>query len=112
MVPSSPRSRPLASQSAQNSLHKSGQTHTPQNGLSFNNGLHIFFFFIEKKCAGDRLKGNNGEKGTNLKGIDFLILINTFPLLQGPFAGHSGHIFLPLVDKRHLSIAINFKEKK
>lgn len=31
---------------------------------------------------GDGLGENNREKEANLKGIDFLILINTFPLLR------------------------------
>lgn len=59
------------------------------------------------------------KKETNQKGIDFLILINTFPLLQGPSAGHDGHIyglFCPSSDKRQFFIiflcSFSFQRRK
>lgn len=42
----------------------------------------LFLFSVKEKHVGDGLRENNREKETNLKGIDFLILINTFPLLR------------------------------
>ena len=64
------------------SSHTHTHTHTHFKLTSVNNTSLSTLFSAEQKHVGDGLRGNNREKETNLKGIDFLILINTFPLLR------------------------------
>lgn len=64
----------------------------------------LFLFSIEEKHVGDGLRENNGGKETNLKGIDFLILINTFPLLRAFLWPDTMH-FSDVVRKRNFEFA-------
>lgn len=67
----------------------SSHTHTHFKLTWVNNTSLWTLFSAEKKHVGDGLRGNNREKETELKGIDFLILINTFPLRRALAASTS-----------------------
>lgn len=59
----------------------SAHTHAHTSKWPFlNNTAHVFS--AQEEHVGDGVREDNRERETNLKGIDFLILMNTFPLLN------------------------------
>lgn len=66
--------------SAQSSSHHTLQN-DPSPTITSHSSLLLPFSGGEQLVV-DGLRGNNGEKETDLKRIDFLILISTFPPLR------------------------------